>query len=298
MLVWQRKKIQKLPLPSTQVIKTPIYMEHQTEEVVEDRKELTELENVLDSTDWVRLKTELEAELLPSGNRGTCDVVGMRIAKKINDAGLDIRPVPVVIPGETEIISLEHAHVAFVLKIDKLEYLIDFTYGFYVPIFNQEKTETSIRKPFVIVPYSGSIPIIDGVEMYRAMSDNLSLILVEDVKIQENDGEEYDQETEMMKASLLATATREYDDSSTLQSQFSLEDYLRIFVGINLDEQQNKLAGETKQLMDKTYLKMKQYLKEGICDSDVFRERWIDDLKSQELNNLIEKMSLPKTEVK
>ncbi|KKT48760.1 MAG: hypothetical protein UW41_C0019G0010 [Candidatus Collierbacteria bacterium GW2011_GWC2_44_18] len=269
-------------------------MEQITGTDIEKPKELTELEKVLDSTDWVRLKTELEDELLPSGNRGTCDVVGMRIAKTLSDAGMDITPVPVVVPGETGIVSLEHSHVAFLLKLGISKYLIDFTYGFYVPMLYKTKTETNIEKPFVIVPYVGAIPKIGGVEMYRAMSDDMNLILADGVEIEESQDEDFDQEMEMMKASLLKSLIDTYNTDSSISMTFSLDDYLRNYGGIDLKEEQDRIPGDIKQLMVAEYLEMKLYLKESTCNRDIFRERWINDLKSHELNKLVENCHNPK----
>jgi len=47
-------------------------------------------------------------------------------------------------------------------------------------------------------------------------------------------------------------------------------------------------------LMVAEYLEMKLYLKESTCNRDIFRERWINDLKSHELNKLVENCHNPK----
>lgn len=250
------------------------------------------IENAIKSANWPRMMYELKNE----GFEGACDVVGMRVAKRLAVAGADITPVSVIRHGDTTSITPDQAHVAFILSEGGAKFWLDFTYAYYTPSFYKGKSKTTLDNPFLILPYTGSLPSIDGAPLYRAISVDDNIMLTEGIRLaEETETDEKDDEMEMMKNALRTSLTSEYHRltkaSGGLNPYGSLDSYIAAMSPVKMDDKAGLIPYQTIENIKTNNRVMRKYLKTGTLDDYRYLNRWLLPVKSPELNKMLAKLS-------
>lgn len=253
-------------------------------------KWIEDLGQTLESIDWNKLKFEVSREGFPE----MCDVVGMRVARKLRDQGLEIEPVSAVLHGETDAVTKDQAHTLFIIKNQKEKYLLDLTYAFYVPSYYMYRVGVTINRPYLILPFKDEIPKVNDQQLYRVLYYQFEgeerLLL----GVGMENGEVDLLEEDSLEQAIINSARRYYEEAvernNGIDMYGGLNGYLKTMMGIEIDDCVNAITPQQKDLMAIAVQKMKEFLETGKVDEEEYQRRWAGRLNSKELTRLLDKL--------